>query len=538
MLGTLVGSNLAISLAQAQTDRSVVRAGGATRSPANSARVVRVSAEETAEPSPTDGLGPRNARGLREANEEGDSPTTADGDFEGSSDAGDMAGEENPMDTAAESPKGAPIPLNPRMPPRDYAPEKRIPRVFSAPQTGNRAAMRSPAGGSRPTTSVLTNPNDSTSGDPTAGDQPDGDPSVGDQLPSDRSGQGTTQGEMPGHESGHRFADAPELFSEPWAEPLHGRMGCWWVSGEYLMWWRKGADLPAMASNGPLDQQGVSLLYGNQTVGDQARPGGRLSFGWAGGPYQRQGWLARVYFLETGTADFSANSDDIPGLARPFLDVSGNLPDPNAVRVDSLHVRSESDFVGGDVLMRQMIHLSPLARVDLLLGYQFARIDESLQINSLANNVFELSDHFAAANEFHGGALGLQFVYDRPGVRLDLLGKVGLGSMQQEIVLEGSSSSDPRAGLLVQASNRGRYSQSEFTAIPEFGATLTWAVAPTVEFSLGYSLLYIPSVVQAASGIDSQLAVDLNPNGTRPRFVFHDSEYWIHGLNLGLTWRY
>ena len=341
-----------------------------------------------------------------------------------------------------------------------------------------------------------------------------------------------------GYEPGHRFADAPELFSEPWAEPLYDRKGCWWVSGEYLMWWRKGVDLPTMASTGPLDQQGVSILYGDQTVGDQARPGGRLSFGWAGGPHQRQGFFARMYFMETGASDYSSNDTENPGLSRPFLDLSGNLPEPNALVVDSLHVRTESDFVGGDIMMRQMIHLSPLARVDFLLGYQFARIDESLRIDSLANNVFELTDHFATANEFHGGALGLQFIYDRPGVRLDMLAKVGLGSMQQEIVLAGSSSSDPRAGLLVQASNRGRYTHSEFTAIPEFGATLTWAVAPSIEFSLGYSLLYFPGVVQAASGIDSQLAVDLNPNGSRPRFAFHDSEYWIHGLNLGLSWRY
>lgn len=523
---------------------TVVRAGGNERTNSNSTRIARVSAEETVETSSAEDLGPANAAVDQEQVVDGENGERAvveggaevgEGEASGGMIAeGSDASESDASDGSGDAKAGSPIPLTPRVPAREYAPEKRIPRVFSAPKSGSRTAQRSPAAGSRPTNSVLSNRDESAE---------DGAMSADDSVPPSggRNGAGNRVGNSDspsGDESGHRFADAPELFSEPWAEPLHGRMGCWWVTGEYLMWWRKGVNLPTMASTGPLDQPGVSILYGDQTVGDQARPGGRLSFGWAGGPHQRQGWFARVYFMETAASDFSENSTDVPGLARPFLDLSGTTPEPNAVNVDSLHVRTESDFVGGDILMRQMIHLSPLARVDFLLGYQFARIDESLQIDSLANNVFALTDEFSTANEFHGGALGLQFVYDRPGVRLDMLAKVGLGSMQQEIVLAGSSSSDPRAGLLVQASNRGRYSQSEFMAIPEFGATMTWAVSPSVEFSLGYSFLYFPGVVQAASGIDSQLAVNLNPNSTRPRFTFHDSEYWVHGLNLGLTWRY
>jgi hypothetical protein len=478
-----------------------------------------VAEESVAEEASADGnLGPSNGRNGQLNAAVGD-----DSEADGAAD-GDMA--------TGKSSVGGPIRLTPRSAARTYAPEKQIPRVFSASPADSRSAMRSPAAGSPSANSVLNTRDNQPAGEaPEVGDGPD-------SGAAEPLGNPRRSSSMPGNEAGPRFADAPELFSEPWAEPLDGRMGGWWVTGEYLMWWRKGIDLPAMASTGPLDDPGVSLLYGNQTVGGQARPGARLSFGWAGGPHQRQGWFARVYFLETGASDYSENRTDVPGLARPFFDLSGAQPELNAVTVDSLHVRTESDFVGGDILMRQMIHLSPLARVDFLLGYQFARIDETLRIDSTANNVFQLTDHFAAANEFHGGALGLQFIYDRPGVRLDMLAKVGLGSMQKEILLEGSSSSDPRAGLLVQASNRGRYSQSDFMALPEFGATMTWAVSPSIEFSLGYSLLYFPSVVQAASGIDSQLAVDLSPPANRPRFAFHDSDYWVHGLNLGLTWRY
>lgn len=528
--------------------KPVARTGGMNRLVADSARVSQASAEEAVEPGADDDLGPASSR-VEGAEAEGavsseggvaEDAGPVDGDEASATDeaaAGEMAAESSAANESSRAASGRPIQLTPRSAARTYAPEKQIPRVFSAPAGDNRTAMRNSAAGSRPINSVLTNRDDPAAGEGSEEGTGDGGPGAGAEGSAGGGSASGTRRAAPGMEgeSGHRFADAPELFAEPWAEPLHGRMGCWWVSGEYLMWWRKGIDLPAMASDGPLDIG--TVLYGNQTVGGQARPGGRLSFGWAGGPHQRQGWFARVYFMETGASDYSENDTEVPGLSRPFLDLSGTTPELNAVSVDSLHVRSESDFVGGDILMRQMIHLSPLARVDFLLGYQFARIDEKLRIDS-TNGVFQLTDQFATANEFHGGALGLQFIYDRPGVRLDMLAKVGLGSMQQEIVLDGSSSSDPRAGLLVQSTNRGTYTQSEFAAIPEFGATITWAVSPTIEFSLGYSLLYFPGVVQAASGVDSQLAVDLVQPATRPRFVFQDNEYWVHGLNLGLTWRY
>ena len=323
------------------------------------------------------------------------------------------------------------------------------------------------------------------------------------------------------------------------------------------MWWRSGSQLPPLVTTSPVGTSaqdagvlgaGASVIYGDQVVGDQARPGGRLNFGWWADPQQTRGWVARAFFLETSVATFDASQADFPILARPFLDVSGN-PDENALLVafppnqGNIHVRSESEVLGGDALWRQMIYISPRSRVDLLLGYQFAHLNESLAIDSVTNPgiaQFRVLDSFSTTNEFHGGALGLQFVYDRPGVRLDLLGKVGLGNMHQTVLLDGNTNGAPN-GLLVQATNRGLYSRNEFTAIPEFGATLSWCLSDSIEFSLGYSFLFFPSVVQAQHAIDPDLAVNLSVplvGASRPEFDFQDGNYWVQGLNLGFAWRY
>ncbi|MFO0871153.1 MAG: BBP7 family outer membrane beta-barrel protein [Pirellulales bacterium] len=352
------------------------------------------------------------------------------------------------------------------------------------------------------------------------------------------------------------YTPAPELLEEPWAEPL--RPGCgWWGTAEYLLWWRSGSSLPPLVTSSPSGTPataagvlgaGAFVIYGDQVVGNQARPGGRLSLGSWADVEQTRGWQGRAWFLGKAVSNFSASQADFPILARPFLDVSGP-PEQNAFLVafppgqGNIQVSNEADAVGGDALWRQMIYVSPRSRVDLLLGYQFAHLNESLQINSVndpSGAAFRVTDYFATNNEFHGGAIGLQFVYDRPGFRLDLLAKVGVGNMHQSVEINGQTNGAPN-GLLAQATNIGLYSRNAFTAIPELGATLTWCVTDSVEFSCGYSLLLFPNVVQVENALDPNLAVNLSVplvGPARPEFVFDDNLYWIHGLNIGVTWRY
>jgi hypothetical protein len=453
------------------------------------------------------------------------------------------AGEEPPPDPAMNEPaEGEAAPQ----------PKSALRKPATQPSTTGNPG-KSPAttrGGApkKPTTSAATRPE---AGERTMPLEP-----AEDYQPNERSSKTPAGARSVEPAPGYEEGDAPELLEEPWAEPLSGQCGIW-VSAEYLMWWRRGSQLPALVSSSPngapAQDAGVLgaggfVIYGDETVGDQARPGARLSFGQWLDCEQTRGWMVRTYFLETSVAQFDADQNDFPILARPFLDVTG-VPEQNAFLVafpngsGNVSVRSESDVIGGDALWRQMIYVSPSSRVDLLLGYQFAHLDGSLQIDTVndPNGVnFQVTDFFSTRNEFHGGALGLQFVYDRPGVRLDLMAKVGLGSMNQSVFINGQSNG-AAGGLLAQATNMGLYSRSNFAAIPELGATLTWFLTESLEFSLGYSFIFFPHVVQPENAIDPDLAVNLSvpfQGDNRPTFVFDDSNYWVHGLNLGVTFRY
>ncbi|MFO0903385.1 MAG: BBP7 family outer membrane beta-barrel protein [Pirellulales bacterium] len=377
-----------------------------------------------------------------------------------------------------------------------------------------------------------------------------------DVTPENASEPPSNYERAPSREMVPELAEPSELMEEPWAEPLQPQTG-WWAGAEYILWWRRGMGLPPLVTTSPLgtpaQDAGIlggdtTVLYGNQTVVDQARPGGRLSFGWWADAEQTRGWMARTWFLAQSTSQFDASQSDYAILARPFLDVTGT-PEQNSLLVaypagaGNIQVQAESDVIGGDALWRQMIYISPRSRVDLLLGYQFATINDSLLINSVSDPTttpFQVTDMFSTRNEFHGGALGLMFVYDRPGVRLDLLAKVGLGNMHQSVQINGLSNG-ASGGLLAQATNIGMYSRDTFSVAPELGATVTWFLTDSIEFSLGYSLLYFTNVTQSNMAIDPELAVNLSvpfAGAARPEFVFQDDDFWIHGVNFGVTFRY
>ena len=62
-----------------------------------------------------------------------------------------------------------------------------------------------------------------------------------------------------------------------------------WVRGDALLWWTKGAHIPALLTTSPdgtpqaqagvLGQPGTVVLFGEQEVNDDFRAGGRISLG-------------------------------------------------------------------------------------------------------------------------------------------------------------------------------------------------------------------------------------------------------------------
>jgi hypothetical protein len=215
--------------------------------------------------------------------------------------------------------------------------------------------------------------------------------------------------------------------------------------------------------------------------------------------------------------------------------------------------------MNSDVFLRAVLGRSAGARVDMLFGYQFSRIDEKLLITStltatanaqLLNpgTTLDLFDIFDTRNEFHGGTIGLLFERRYGCFSMDLMTKFGFGSMSSTVTLVGQSTIDDgnvetvdNQGLLVRDTNSGVHHRREFCFVPEFSLRGGWHLSECVELTCGYSFTLWTESLQAGNQIDRDLAV--NPDDPpvdqqRPELRFHGNEHWAHGLSVGLRFEY
>ena len=318
---------------------------------------------------------------------------------------------------------------------------------------------------------------------------------------------------------------------------------------------------------GVLGLDTTSILYGNEQVGREARAGGRLTVGaWLDG-CGMLGVGSRFYALGKTSPTFVADSDTFPILARPFFDVLLDVESSDVVAypgetTGQVSVVTGSDVGGFDIFLRRLFYEDACRRVDLIAGYQYARIDESLEIYSNRtvtrteggtlpfNTVIETYDGFDAQNTYNAGEIGLMAEYDRGPVTWHILAKVGLGKMQQKVGISGNTiidvPDDPvdirNAGLLAQPTNIGSYAQSVFSVSPEIGINMAYHLNDCIDLTAGYSFIYWNKVALAADQVDlgintSQLDGPL-VGPARPRFAFQQTDYFAHGFNVGLQWIY
>ncbi|MCU0874428.1 MAG: BBP7 family outer membrane beta-barrel protein, partial [Pirellulaceae bacterium] len=111
-------------------------------------------------------------------------------------------------------------------------------------------------------------------------------------------------------------------------EPCCGLpQGLLWCEADYLLWWTKGMEIPPLVTSGTtgaLGAPGTRILYGDETIFDDARSGFRVGLGsWfdCGRGYGLEG---DYWMLGETTDHFRAASDSAgsPALFRPFFNVN------------------------------------------------------------------------------------------------------------------------------------------------------------------------------------------------------------------------
>jgi len=154
-----------------------------------------------------------------------------------------------------------------------------------------------------------------------------------------------------------------------------------WLSADYLLWWTKGEQLPALLTAGSskdtvpgaLGQPGTQVLFGGE-VNDEVRSGARFRGGYWFTRDQTFGMDGTFFFLGGQSTHFSDASEGLPMRARPFFNVNSNKEDASPVAFPGHQagsfVGSVSSFLwGADTNLRGMLFRGPSYQVSLLGGF-------------------------------------------------------------------------------------------------------------------------------------------------------------------------
>jgi hypothetical protein len=371
--------------------------------------------------------------------------------------------------------------------------------------------------------------------------------------------------------------------------------GRFWVRAEYLYWWTEGMRLPPLVTSGPsidqpgyLGSSGTLILFGNNLYNGFGRSGVRLTSGVWLNSCQTIGLEGDYYALQTASTNYSAQSGGNPILSRPFFDLSPTQADPSQIVGQNIENVAAPNTIAGTVSVNAQTRFQSAGlrllfnlccsqacsvdeclpslsgpcgrRVDLLIGYRYARLSDSVAINENLTSLetanpgsFLVNDGFNTQNVFNGVELGTSMLAYRGRWSATLLTKLALGNTRQSVDINGSTvttqngtSTTDVGGLLAQSTNIGHYARNQFAVMPELGANLGYQLTPRLGLRVGYTFVYWSSVVHAGDQIDLNVNSRLLPNDTRPlagdtrhpQFLFNENDFWAQGISAGLDYRW
>ena len=228
----------------------------------------------------------------------------------------------------------------------------------------------------------------------------------------------------------------------------------------------------------------------------------------------------------------------------------------------TISVVSTDKFQTLEGLLRRRVVQECGRTIDLVGGYRYAYLQDGLLIDETSISIardtplpfgttFVTTDQFDTQNRFNGGEIGVIFQQRCHRWSLELLMKLALGSTQAHVAINGSTAITPRGGgtttytggILALPTNIGTYDETKFSLMPELGATLGFDITRHLRATLGYSFLYWSNVARPGDQINTDINASQFPPGVlagaaRPNFVFHSTDFWAQGLNVGLEYRF
>ncbi len=358
------------------------------------------------------------------------------------------------------------------------------------------------------------------------------------------------------------------------SEPGAGDPWGVWLNADTLVWFLKNGPLPVplLATGNPADrppgalgQPGTHILLGGSGIDYGTFPGIRWSMGKWWGPDQSWALEWGGFWLDTQTFHFQASGDTAgnPPLYVPVFraelgrEGSFIISDPVKVLTGSVLFDSQSRLWGMEMNGRYKLRQEKTWDVHLLAGFRYLELDESLRFAAFLRDPLldinsNLYDLVSTKNQFYGMQVGGQAHYRWGRLSADVTGKVAFGYTREFVNIAGAITETGTGvphpgvfpgGLFTQPTNIGRTSDSDFALVPELAFRVGFEPVQRLQIFVGYTILYWSSVVRPGNQIDRSINQTQQAGGVlfgpaRPAPLFQRGDFYAHGLNVGLAFRY
>jgi len=352
-----------------------------------------------------------------------------------------------------------------------------------------------------------------------------------------------------------------------------------YVSGEYLLWFLKGDNIPPLASTsapgdfGILGAPSTTVLFGGNTINSGLFSGARFMGGIWLDDCATKAIEFGGFFLGPQSTNFSVNSFTNPVIGRPFFDVNHNQESAQLTAIPglgtgTLTVHAPTSLWGLESNFRCLLCCGCNYRITALAGFRNLNLDENISITEniqgeptapapFTNALITVNDRFATQNHFYGGQVGADARWYFGRWSIDGRAKLALGDTVQQLTINGGQQivsptgtvQNFTGGLLALPSNIGQFHNNAFSVVPEVGVNVGYQFAPYLRGFVGYNFLYWSNVIRPGTSIDRGLDVTQIPNftvnpgtpsvtGSHPAATFHETGFWAQGVTFGLEFTY
>jgi hypothetical protein len=370
---------------------------------------------------------------------------------------------------------------------------------------------------------------------------------------------------------------------------------CFWFSADYILAWTKHMPTPPLITTGA-----ATLLATGGTPGALNQPSTQILFGGhplafgnpaSGARFNTGVWLDHdnhfsldfgIFFLPKAFNRFALQSDvnGNPTIARPvinavtgqeqaFFDALPGVPSLfiAPVATGGTNIAATQSLWGFDLNARYHCFLGAYLHAEGLIGFRYLRLEEDLSIQDnttplIGGNFLFLGnsvptgtlitdfDSFRTTNQFTGFQLGGRLRWDCGRCFFDLTGKAAVGADQESVMINGATTVagvTAPGGILAVPSNIGNHNRTVVSFVPEVGVNAGVNLTRWCRLNAGYNFLFWNNVVRAGDQIDRAVNGNQVPTApdfgtavgpSRPLFAFHESNFWVQYINIGVELHY